>query len=86
MFGPNHRERERTSRPPYDPAYQRKGKVVHLQLDFDALAMLYELSPTRKSFGRYLSELVRRDYVRRQEWEKARAGLPVLIEVDAFTE
>ena len=52
--------------------YVRKGKVCSLQLDFDALEMLQELSPTRKSYGRYLSELVRRDYVRRQDWRLLR--------------
>ena len=37
--------------------------------------MLQELAPTKKSVGRYLSELVRRDYIRRQDWEQARAVL-----------
>ena len=53
--------------------YVRKGRAVCLQLDFDALDMLRELAPTQKSHGRYLSELIRRDYIRRQEWEQARA-------------
>ena len=53
--------------------YIRKGKVRSLQLDFDALEMLQELSPTRKGYGRYLSELVRRDYIRREEWKRVRA-------------
>jgi hypothetical protein len=55
------------------PAHKgRKGRVCSLQLDVDALAMLQELSPTRKAFGRYLSELVRRDYLWRQEWQRLR--------------
>ena len=61
--------------------YQRKGKLLMFQFDFDAVDMLYEIAPTKKAVGRYLSELVRRDYVRRQEWAKARAGLPDLVEV-----
>jgi hypothetical protein len=52
--------------------YQRKGKPLMFQFDFDAVEMLYELAPTRKSIGRYLSELVRRDYIRRQEWQQRR--------------
>jgi hypothetical protein len=52
--------------------YVRKGKMRSLQLDFDALEMLQELAPTRKAFGRYLSELVRRDYLWRQEWQRGR--------------
>jgi hypothetical protein len=52
--------------------YVRKGKMRSLQLDFDALEMLKELSPTRRSYGRYLSELVRRDYLWRQEWQRLR--------------
>ena len=61
--------------------YVRKGKVCSLQLDFDAMEMLRELSPTRKAYGRYLSELVRRDYLRRQEWSWVPPGLPELVEV-----
>jgi len=68
----------------YRKAYQRKGKVVALQLDFDALDMLRELAPTQRAYGRYFSELVRRDYVRRQEWQQLRAvQQAALVEVGA---
>jgi len=60
----------------------RKGQVCSLQLDHDALQMLHEIAPTRKSFGRYLSELVRRDYIRRAEWAQLRAAQQAaLVEV-----
>ena len=67
--------------PPLPADYQRKGKPLMFQFDFDAVEMLYEIAPTRKAIGRYLSELVRRDYLRRQEWSRVRAGLPDLVEV-----
>jgi hypothetical protein len=63
--------------------YVRKGKPIAYQFDHDAVVMLYELVPTNKSHGRFLSELVRREYIRRQEWEKARASLPELVDVGA---
>jgi hypothetical protein len=43
--------------------------------------MLRELAPTYKAYGRYVSELIRRDYIRRQEWQQVRSGLPDLVEV-----
>jgi hypothetical protein len=61
--------------------YVRKGCVRTLQFDHDAWAMLVEIAPTCKSYGRYLSELIRRDYIRRQEWQQARAAVPDLVEV-----
>ena len=64
--------------------YQRKGKPIQIQMDFDAVEMLHQLAPTRKGYGRYLSELIRRDYIRRQEWEQAQAGRQAgLVEVGA---
>jgi hypothetical protein len=60
--------------------------VATLQFDHDAWAMLGELAPTQKSFGRYLSELVRRDYIRRQEWQQLRAAVPELVDVGAGDE
>jgi hypothetical protein len=59
--------------PSLPEGYVRKGKMTALQLDFDALEMLREVSPTSKSYGRYLSELVRRDYLWRQDWQRIRA-------------
>jgi hypothetical protein len=61
--------------------YERKGRPLNFQLDHDAAEMLYEMVHTHKSHGRFLSELIRREYIRRQEWQKVRAGLPELVEV-----
>jgi hypothetical protein len=64
------------------PGYERKGKPLLFQFDFDAVEMLYEIAPTKKSIGRYLSELVRRDFIRRQEWQRRRAlEQEVMVEV-----
>ena len=67
--------------------YRRKGKPLLFQIDFDAAEMLYEMVPTNKSHGRFISELIRRDYIRRQEWQRLRAlEQPVLVEVGAGDE
>ena len=62
-------------------SYVRKGRPLNFQLDHDAAEMLYERVHTHKSHGRFLSELIRREYIRRQEWQAVRAGLPDLVEV-----
>jgi hypothetical protein len=49
------------------PDYVRKGRPCYFQLDFDAWELLQALSPTDKSYGRFLSELIRRDHARREE-------------------
>ena len=66
---------------PVPEGYVRKCKPLQFSFDFDAAAMLYEIAPTKKAIGRYLSELIRRDYVRRQEWQRAKA-----LEQAAFVE
>ena len=58
--------------PALPQGYERKGRVCTFQLDFDAWELLQAISPTTKSYGRYLSELVRRDAVRRAEWQQVR--------------
>ena len=55
---------------PVPDGYVRKCKPLQFSFDHDAVAMLYELVPTKKAVGRYLSELIRRDYLRRQEWSR----------------
>ena len=64
---------------PYSRDYERKGKPLMFQFDFDAVEMLYEIAPTKKAIGRYLSELVRRDYLRQHEWQQRRAGEPAVL-------
>ena len=61
--------------------YVRKGRPLNFQIDHDAAEMLYQMVPTLKSHGRFLSELIRREHIRRQEWSRVRAGLPELVEV-----
>jgi hypothetical protein len=67
--------------------YQRKGHVATLQLDFDAWELLQQIAPTNKAYGRYLSELIRQDAVRRAEWARVRAvEQAVLVDVGAGNE
>ena len=65
--------------PALPEGYVRKGTLVYFQMDNDALSMLKEVAPTTKSYGRYLSELVRRDYALRQQWAKALLHLGQLV-------
>jgi hypothetical protein len=67
--------------PPLPEGYIRKGRPCYFQIDFDAFELLQHLAPTQKSFGRYVSELIRRDYAMRQQWQQMRAGVPELVEV-----
>lgn len=53
--------------------YERNGRPCCFQLDFDAFELLQELAPGPKTFGRFISELIRRDAIRRREWAEARA-------------
>jgi hypothetical protein len=65
-------EAENLCMPALPEGYERKGRVCSFQLDFDAWELLQAISPTSKSYGRYISELIRRDAVRREEWRKLR--------------
>jgi hypothetical protein len=67
--------------PPLPADYVRKGRPCYFQLDHDAWELLQQIAPTAKSYGRYVSELIRRDAVMRQTWHQARAALPDLVEV-----
>jgi hypothetical protein len=59
--------------PPLPADYVRKGRPCYFQLDHDAWQLLQEIAPTQKAYGRYVSELIRRDAVRRAEWAQLRA-------------
>jgi hypothetical protein len=61
--------------------YVRKGRPLNFQIDHDAVQLLYEIVSSRKGHGKYISELIRRDAIRRQEWAQVRAGLPAFVEV-----
>ena len=56
------------SRPSHSPV--RRGVPTSLSLDADALPLLRTMCPNRKSFGLFLSELVRREAERRVERPK----------------
>jgi hypothetical protein len=53
----------------------RRGVARYLVLDFDADAMLTELAPHRKAQGRYISELLRAEVVRREERRKLKEAV-----------
>lgn len=62
----------------------RRGIARQLTFDHDAWELLQQMSPTRKGYGRYVSELIRRDYLWRQEWQRLRAvEQEMLVEVGA---
>ena len=65
--------------PPLPADYVRKGRPCYFQLDYDAWELLQQIAPTQKSFGRYLSELIRRDAAMRQTWQQARAGAQEML-------
>jgi hypothetical protein len=63
--------------------YQRKGRPCYFQLDPDAWELLQTISPTTKSYGRHLSELIRRDHARREDWRRLRElQEAALVDVD----
>ena len=44
--------------------------------------MLREIAPTDKAYGRFISELIRREYVRKQDWQRLRdMQQPAMIDV-----
>jgi hypothetical protein len=53
----------------------RRGKAVTLTLDHDAAALLRVIAPSNKGHGRFLSELIRNELVRREERQKVLAEL-----------
>jgi hypothetical protein len=59
---------------------RRRGLACNLTLDVDAHALMKELSPHAKSYGRFLSELVRAEALRREERQKAREAAVKAVE------
>ncbi len=57
----------------------RHGKCVSLTLDYDALELLRNLAPSGKSHGRFLSELLRAEVIRRETRSQERARITTLI-------
>ena len=55
---------------------KRRGRICSFQLDWDAHAMLLEMTST-KSRGAFVAGLVRAEYARQQErWQRREKGLP----------
>ena len=73
--------------PSLPEGYERKGRPCYFQLDFDAWHILQQIAPTSKAYGRYVSELIRRDAVRRAEWAQLRAvQQAALVDVELLGE
>jgi len=62
---------------------ERRGIAKNLTLDVDAVELLHEMVPSKKGLGRYLSELVRNERVRKEERDKTRLEL-AQAQVDRF--
>ena len=60
----------------------RCGRAINLTIDHDAEELLRTLCPSRKAFGRFLSELVRREAALRAEREKVKAAMLAALEVE----
>jgi hypothetical protein len=65
----------------------RCGRAAVFTYDHDALALLPILAPGKKAQGRFISELIRREFAVRQERERVIrelvSGLPRLAELQA---
>jgi hypothetical protein len=53
----------------------RCGKNVVLNLHFDAIELLHELSPSKKGYGGLISELIRREKAIREERARMKAAV-----------
>jgi hypothetical protein len=54
---------------------QRRGVVCNLTLDADAAALLKEIAPHKKAHGRFVSELLRAEVLRREERQRIRQAV-----------
>ena len=68
------------------PKSIRCGRAINLTIDHDAEALLRELCPSRKAFGRFLSELVRREAALREERRKVKAAMLAALDPEAELE
>ena len=60
----------------------RRGVPRQFTFDVDAIELLVALAPSKKCMGKYLSELVRRDHIRRlDQAQMERGGQVDLIDV-----
>jgi hypothetical protein len=57
------------------PANNRRGISRTLTLDYDSSELLRELAPGPRHQGRYISDLIRQEYARREERRRIRETL-----------
>jgi hypothetical protein len=62
-------------------AIERRGIPTNICLDPDAKVLLRELAPGAKAYGRFVSELLRREDERRRDREQLRQELHHAVEV-----
>jgi hypothetical protein len=58
----------------------RKGHPCTYNMDRDALVLLRELVPSQRAYGKFLSELIRREACLREERARIRAALAAVLE------
>jgi hypothetical protein len=49
---------------------QRRGIACNFTFDVDAIQLLHDMVPSHKGYGRYLSELIRNEQIRREERDR----------------
>jgi hypothetical protein len=59
---------------------RRKGKAVNMTIEVEALDIMRTLCPNGKSFGKFLSDLIRAEEQRRIEARKWREKLYDVVE------
>jgi hypothetical protein len=61
-------------------AIQRKGRPCNLTLEFESVEILRTLCPNGKSFGKFLSDLIRAEEQRRIEARRLRERLYTVVD------
>jgi hypothetical protein len=62
---------------------RRRGVAINITLDKDAAELLKEIAPHKKGHGRFVSELLRAERLRREERERMRAAVLQVLEEPA---
>jgi hypothetical protein len=58
----------------------RRGTPCNFTFDTDAIELLREMVPNRKGYGRYLSELLRNEQIRKEERQRIKAAMAAEVE------
>jgi hypothetical protein len=61
----------------------RRGIARNYTFDVDAIQLLHDMVPSHKGYGRYLSELIRNEQIRREERDRYNQLL-AQVHVDRF--